>query len=988
MVKLISKQVEINTLEPKIRIDDVIRSYDLEDTQFEIKVLNEDLDLTDATIHCVVKYYLNGKSFAIEKLARPKSSDTVLFSLPEELKGFDGRLHIGLYADLGEERIDIKDIELNIENSIIDQNLDFTTVNYFESFEKVVEKVNATAQDAIESIENDVDHVESYRDKAREHIDEQVDSFEEYAKSSKDIVDSKLVMLINRMDSFEDKVEHANKDIDTEREKVLELSKSLNKDVEDFEQIKNTAKQTANNAVSDINAITDDFKAKKTEFSTVVNGITTNFDSKVKDLGRYTEERKLYIDEKTKSFNALVDEKTGELTQLNNTFNQELEKSGVTLTTAQDLNQRVIALESKPDNDTIYDDTEIRQSIANVDNKMSGLSAKVTALEERPIVDTALTERVVALERKEDKDTVYDDSELVKRLETLESRKQSGTIYRAYATDANGSDIYRGTTPYYNILSDDDGEKWSDILCYNKFIEKDSMHAVTNIPFENAYLHKQTRQLNEDYGKLLNEETGEWVSEYYKSVDIQSSKLSDGEQLTLILGNDLKMYMITDSEVGEFSKYEESIHFEGFKRQKTGYDTLKITVYNHEGLLSFKEPVAIDFETDIIDGFLPFNKKYKYVGISIDGENYTWESMERKIAFSNPYNTGARNFNLIETILNYGQGFNTSIIKHLDYHEVNISKEDGGEFSDVTLVIYKGYSFDSLISAIAQNQYGVSNLKKIERLSRREVIAKSKITYTKGNYEHAELWFPGANNVSFMLKFTFKNPVSSARICLRITDKNKFEFIQKDYPESLDILLNGANLLSVPNPFKYLNQLKEELNAANSLIETSNAKISELNTQLEEVVKNNQKRHAPTGYTLDRTEHPWVIRFDNGCELRFPDYADSPTVYGYGYYDNVYDNNMITFPLVVNIMRAANGSLTVDKVRTINGYADYWAETAEIANPINDKNIYDWTNARFNEEALAQNNYKYDRQRTFIRVLYELGIWDSKTVESFGAVKK
>ena len=40
-------------------------------------------------------------------------------------------------------------------------------------------------------------------------------------------------------------------------------------------------------------------------------------------------------------------------------------------------------------------------------------------LEKRPIVDTALTERVEALERKEDKDTVYDDTEIKKELSEL-----------------------------------------------------------------------------------------------------------------------------------------------------------------------------------------------------------------------------------------------------------------------------------------------------------------------------------------------------------------------------------------------------------------------------------------------------------------------------------------------------------------------------------------------------------------------------------------
>ena len=94
-----------------------------------------------------------------------------------------------------------------------------------------------------------------------------------------------------------------------------------------------------------------------------------------------------------------------------------------------EMTKRIEILESREDHDTIYDDTEIKQSIAIVDTKVDNLSEKVTALEERPIVDTALTERVDALERKEDKDTVYDDSAIVKRIESLEAREDRDTIY-------------------------------------------------------------------------------------------------------------------------------------------------------------------------------------------------------------------------------------------------------------------------------------------------------------------------------------------------------------------------------------------------------------------------------------------------------------------------------------------------------------------------------------------------------------------------------
>ena len=94
-----------------------------------------------------------------------------------------------------------------------------------------------------------------------------------------------------------------------------------------------------------------------------------------------------------------------------------------------EIKRRITALEQKEDHDTVYDDTEIKQSVADVDTKVDNLSAKVTALEERPIVDTALTERVEALEQKEDKDTVYDDTAIKERISALEDKPDNDTIY-------------------------------------------------------------------------------------------------------------------------------------------------------------------------------------------------------------------------------------------------------------------------------------------------------------------------------------------------------------------------------------------------------------------------------------------------------------------------------------------------------------------------------------------------------------------------------
>lgn len=129
------------------------------------------------------------------------------------------------------------------------------------------------------------------------------------------------------------------------------------------------------------------------------------------------------------------------------------------------LSNRVTALEQKEDHDTIYNDTEIKQSVADVDTKVDNLSAKVTALEKRPIVDTALTERVEALEKKQDKDTIYDDTEIKKELSELNQSIAKKKLYYAYANDENGTKgftkadvydwFYRELYPYFGISEKD-----------------------------------------------------------------------------------------------------------------------------------------------------------------------------------------------------------------------------------------------------------------------------------------------------------------------------------------------------------------------------------------------------------------------------------------------------------------------------------------------------------------------------------------------------
>ena len=149
---------------------------------------------------------------------------------------------------------------------------------------------------------------------------------------------------------------------------------------------------------------------------------------------------------------------------------------------------------------------------------------------------------------------------------------------------------------------------------------------------------------------------------------------------------------------------------------------------------------------------------------------------------------------------------------------------------------------------------------------------------------------------------------------------------------------------------------------------------------------------APTGYTLDRTTIPWTVRFDNGCELRFP--KKSPTserdkanlIYGYGFPAN--NNSTVAFsaPIPPLIISASRGTFTVDKFKESDEahfhvtYADY-----TLFYPIRKANDFNWENAygdRVNQTVSTNG------KSNFTKLMYELGIWSEADVLYLGAVKK
>lgn len=116
-----------------------------------------------------------------------------------------------------------------------------------------------------------------------------------------------------------------------------------------------------------------------------------------------------------------------------------------TVTLAYDdepLKTRIKALEDKEDKDTIYNDTEVKQGIQANTASITALDTKVDGNKQaQDGKNTELENRIQSLETKPDKDTVYDDTELKGKVEALTTRVTTDESAQAIKDNAQDAEI-------------------------------------------------------------------------------------------------------------------------------------------------------------------------------------------------------------------------------------------------------------------------------------------------------------------------------------------------------------------------------------------------------------------------------------------------------------------------------------------------------------------------------------------------------------------
>ena len=191
--------------------------------------------------------------------------------------------------------------------------------------------------------------------------------------------------------------------------------------------------------------------------------------------------------------------------------------------------------------------------------------------------------------------------------------------------------------------------------------------------------------------------------------------------------------------------------------------------------------------------------------------------------------------------------------------------------------------------------------------------------------------------------------------------------------------------------FKEQQFTKEEFNSKDCI--TGSTEYQVLKHQVESLVKQNQTlqeqlalvkpapRRAPMAYTIDLNSTPPIAWFDNGCGLYV---GDNLTILGAKRTQGL-SNQPPVYDFPNAIIRTSMGILGLDEWKKAR--FDYWHDTVKVLNPLKSADDYDWARARLTERGTLH-EYQWNNQRNIIRVMYQLGIWDAKTVESLGAVRR
>lgn len=217
LAKMVTKTLDVGVKDTKIDLSATIKSYDLTDTKFIFNIISNqglNIDLTGSKAMYIVEYAHNFVNYAIKGNVDIVDSTTIAFSLPEDLKGYRGNAIIGLYVQMADgTKIDLKDIVVKIEPSIIDKGIDFSARTYFEDFETVKAEVILEGEKVKTNINAVVSDVNGYADSQKQAINNIVSDVQSTGDTAKEDIKAVLPTLQGQVSQLSESISELKGDI-------------------------------------------------------------------------------------------------------------------------------------------------------------------------------------------------------------------------------------------------------------------------------------------------------------------------------------------------------------------------------------------------------------------------------------------------------------------------------------------------------------------------------------------------------------------------------------------------------------------------------------------------------------------------------------------------------------------------------------------------------------------------------------------------------
>lgn len=338
-----------------------------------------------------------------------EGKDTKAYVLRPDRSGYDA-------IDLTPQLVNVVgEGYITVEKETLNENGDVTfTVSTSPSLKALLDSL--TAKD--NELESKLANIEA-KDSEQ---DAKLDALKAHDEQVDDALEAVGQNIEKTVDLIDNKVQALNKVNESQNKDIAELQKDSQGLKELTSELDNSVNELNDQLKTLDGKIDEEVKAVHTEVEDVTNAVhsletnDSTQDEKIKALENRTDN---FIN------NVAVSKADGKVkltyTRVDGSSSEVEFEDSDTVTLAYDdepLKTRIKALEDKEDKDTIYNDTEVKQGIKANESAIQGVENDLTAFR------THTDSRLEALENKEDKDTVYDDTELKGRVKALEDKPE------------------------------------------------------------------------------------------------------------------------------------------------------------------------------------------------------------------------------------------------------------------------------------------------------------------------------------------------------------------------------------------------------------------------------------------------------------------------------------------------------------------------------------------------------------------------------------